>query len=205
MRLYFTIAIIALLLYLVIWRPLINKTPFPLISSILTFILLLGIGGMEARWLYFEHQASKAVAEVSGNENGTLKCQRFSEAFLDGDVLHAGHVMFDAPDVAVVKYQECQTLFNWMQGNKKDFNPEEIRAIHVLTHETIHVGGDYNEATTECTAVNNDSKMAQILGASQQIGDGIARVYWKTMWPYMPEGYKLPGCTLKNEVTVPSS
>lgn len=160
---------------------------------------------MEARWLYFEHQASKAVAEVSGNKNGTLHCQRFSEAFLDGDVIHSGHVKFDAPDVAVVKYRECQTLFHWMQGDKENFTPEEIRAIHVLTHETIHVGGDYNEATTECTAVNKDSKMAALLGAPQPIADGIAKVYWKTMWPYMPEEYKLPECTLKAVEATPSS
>lgn len=203
MRLYFTIAIIALLLYLTLWRPLVNRTPFPAISSALTLVLLLVVGGFEARWLYFEHQASQAVAEVSGNKKGTLHCQRLSEAFLDGDVVHSGHVMYDAPDVAVVKYQECQTLFNWMQGNKKDFTADDIRALHVLTHETIHVGGNYDEASTECVAVNNDSKMAQILGASQQIGDGIAKVYFKTMWPYMPDNYKQPGCTLNATVPLP--
>jgi hypothetical protein len=197
-RLYFCIALLALLLYLMLWRPFVKHQKFPLISCLLV-IGMLGIFGVpEIQWLSSEHQASLAVAAISGNPKGKLVCQRFSEAFFDPNVSIAGYVDWDQPDVAVLKWAQCEQLFKWMNSDKKNPTAEEMSAVHVLTHESVHVSGNRDEASTECTAVSKDSAMAQFLGASRAQGNHIATFYFENIWPHMPADYQLAGCSLPN-------
>lgn len=185
-------------LYLVLWKPLIKHQKFPLISCFLV-IGMLGLFGIpEIQWLSSEQQASLAVAAISGNPKGKLLCQRFSEALFDSKPAIAGYVDWTQPDVAVMKWGQCEQLFKWMNSDKINPTEAEISAVHILSHETIHVAGNRNEASTECMAVDTDSVMAQFLGASSAQGNYIASVYFKTIWPYMPAGYQLAGCSLPN-------
>lgn len=197
-RLYFCIALLAMFLYLMLWKPLIKHHKFPLISCLLV-IGMLGVFGIpEIQWLASEHQISIAVATISGNPNGKLVCQRFGESLLDPNTNIAGYVDWDHPDVAVLKWEECEQLFKWMNSDKTNPTEDEIFAVHILSHETIHVAGNRDEAKTECMAVKTDSAMAQYLGATPEQGNAIAAFYFKNIWPYMPSDYKLAGCSLSS-------
>lgn len=160
---------------------------------------MLGLFGIpEIQWLSSEHQVSIAVATISGNPKGKLVCQRFSESLLDSHTEVAGYVDWDHPDVAVLKWEQCEQLFKWMNSDKTNSTEAEIFAVHILSHETIHVAGNRDEAQTECMAVKADSAMAQFLGATPAQGNAIATFYFNHIWPYMASDYKLAGCDLRS-------
>jgi hypothetical protein len=51
---------------------------------------------------------------------------------------------------------------------------ELTRAVHVLTHEAVHLSGIHDEAVTECYAVQTDAAVARRLGATEAQAHAIA-------------------------------
>ncbi len=55
--------------------------------------------------------------------------------------------------------------------------PEDVyeltRAVHVLTHEAVHLSGVHDEALTECYAVQTDAAVARRLGAAEDQAHAI--------------------------------
>lgn len=70
----------------------------------------------------------------------------------------------------------------------------QLQAVHVLTHEAVHTGGEKSESRTECMAVQRDADTARLLGASDPAAKALAWVYWKTVYPSMPDDYRDAGC-----------
>ncbi len=48
------------------------------------------------------------------------------------------------------------------------------RAVHVLSHEAVHLSGVHDEALTECYAVQTDAAVARSLGATDTQARSIA-------------------------------
>jgi hypothetical protein len=66
---------------------------------------------------------------------------------------------------------------------------------HVLSHEAMHLRGEFNEAKTECAALQRDAWTARMLGASPAEALGLARRYWQEVYPHLPDDYRDAGCT----------
>ena len=143
-----------------------------------------------------ESKISAVVDEVSGKKGGSVHCQRLSEAFFDTKVSAAGHVSGDKPNVAVVNYEQCQHIFAWLERGKGEPTREQAHAVHVLTHEAVHVSGQFNEAVTECTAINRDHLTVTKLGGSAETGHQLALTYYTAIWPEMSKEYILEGCAI---------
>lgn len=157
-------------------------------------ILLLVLGGFEIRWLWAENQGTAVIKTVSGNSEGVLECQRFSDALVDANLAHKGMVFYDQPNVAIIKYSTCQDLFGWFYGDKRKATPEEILAVGVLIHEAYHVGGEFNESTTECLVMKNYVQYATSLGANQIEAERMVAFYTTEIHPRMPAVYKGGTC-----------
>jgi hypothetical protein len=69
-----------------------------------------------------------------------------------------------------------------------------VVAVHVLTHESMHMRGLTNEAAAECAALQRDETTAQLLGATAAEARSLARDYWLTVYPDMPSDYRDGGC-----------
>jgi hypothetical protein len=191
------VAILAIvLLYFLLWDTLVKKNQFNWFMIPLVSLLFLPLGIMEFRWSLMEAKLGTVVSEISGKKAGTVHCQRLSEAFFDTKVSVAGHVSSDNPHIAVVNYEQCQQIFSWLERGKKTPSEEQLKALHVFTHESVHVSGEYNEAVTECTAINRDYLTVKALGGSEEDGHHMAMVYYKTVWPDMPKEYILQGCEI---------
>ncbi|MGH2697831.1 MAG: hypothetical protein ACRDJL_01355 [Actinomycetota bacterium] len=67
-------------------------------------------------------------------------------------------------------------------------------AVHVLSHEAIHMSGVSNEAQTECMAMQRDTEMAQLLDAPPRAAGALAIAYWRDVYPSMPAGYRSDEC-----------
>lgn len=199
MRLYFCYALIALIGYLAIWRPLLMGKKFPIISVSLCAVILLVCGWQEAKWQNVQAKGSEAVRAVSLNKEGYLKCQRFSEALFDIHTTRAGLVSSARPNEAVVNYEQCLDLQDWLGGGKDSATPKQIQALHVLTHEAVHVSREHNEAITECTAINRDHLTAQAMGASKKFSQEVPQRYYTEFFPQMSSSYRLDGCIISPE------
>lgn len=159
-------------------------------------LLFLPLGLMELRWSLMEAKLSTVVDDIAGKKGGTVHCQRLSEAFFDTKVSAAGHVSSDNPNTAVVNFQQCQHIFSWMENGKGEPTKDQAHAIHVLTHEAVHVSGQLNEAVTECTAINRDYITVRELGGTEEMGRKIAASYYTSIWPEMSKEYILGGCAI---------
>jgi hypothetical protein len=69
-----------------------------------------------------------------------------------------------------------------------------VVAVHVLTHEAMHLSGQLNEAAAECAAVQRDARTARLLGAPDSAAAELAAAYWRNLYPLMPDGYRSAGC-----------
>jgi hypothetical protein len=191
------VAILAVaLLYYLIWDTVVRKNSLNWLMIPLVSLLFLPLGLMELRWSVMESKMSAVVDDISGRKGGKVHCQRLSEAFFDTKVSAAGHVSSDNPNTAVVNYEQCQHVFAWLERGKGQPSREQAHAIHVLTHEAVHVSGEYNEAITECTAINRDHMTVELLGGSKETGQKLASFYHSTIWPQMSKEYILQGCAI---------
>lgn len=184
------------LLYYLIWDTVVRKNSLNWLMIPLVSLLFLPLGLMELRWSVMESKMSAVVDDISGRKGGKVHCQRLSEAFFDTKVSAAGHVSSDNPNTAVVNYEQCQHVFAWLERGKGQPSREQAHAIHVLTHEAVHVSGEYNEAITECTAINRDHMTVELLGGSKETGQKLASFYHSTIWPQMSKEYILQGCAI---------
>lgn len=197
MRIIIVAILAVVLLYFLLWDTLVKKNQFNWFMIPLVSLLFLPLGIMEFRWSLMEAKLGTVVSEISGKKSGTVHCQRLSEAFFDTKVSVAGHVSSDNPNTAIVNYEQCQQIFSWMEHGKKAPNEEQLKAIHVFTHEAVHVSGEFNEAVTECTAINRDHLTVKALGGSEDDGHKMASEYYETVWPKMPKEYILAGCKIE--------
>ena len=174
------------------------KIKIPVRTTVFLSILLVIVGGSEVRWQYLQGTASAALKEVTGNPESQLRCQRLSESWIDMDSGSiGGKVNSRNVNIAHLKYGQCAELFLWMQSlDKSNPSQQQTAAVHILTHEGIHTTGEFNEAVTECTAIQRDNAMAVALGADEQSGLTLQKKYLLTIYPNMPSAYRLSGCAI---------
>ena len=175
-------------LYYLIWYPLRNDNSKNWFMVILSIIIIIPLTLFEFRWLYLENEGTKVTIAISGVDDSHLHCQRLSEGFVDASA-NLGEVSSLNPKEALIKHTTCTKLFNYIEGNKSDPPLEQIIAVAVLTHESIHVSGDFNESSTECKSIQKVSQTAQMLGATKKQGDSLALKYYKEVYPNLRTNY----------------
>lgn len=170
-------------------------------ALIVLSVLLLLFGGLEARWQYFQWRGSEVVKAVSGNPNGTLECQRMLPSFFDMDSASlAGKVSSLDPNVAHLKNGQCNEIFWWMQSGSPDtVSGKQIVALHVLTHESVHVSGQFSESIAECTALQRDPLAVTTLGGSNEVAHVVQSEYFKQVFPNLSDAYKLKDCKIDDK------
>jgi hypothetical protein len=71
---------------------------------------------------------------------------------------------------------------------------EKLLAVHVLSHESVHLAGVVDEATADCLGMQLDAYVAQRLGASRDFARSLARQYWAYYYPSQEPAYRSAGC-----------
>lgn len=155
----------------------------------LTLVVLIPIGVLEVQWQIAEIRGTQIVKEVSGKDQGKLKCQRFTETIYDTRPALQGYVDYDTPDVATLKWKQCKQLQKYWSH---PVSPEkkETLALQVLIHESIHVKGNRDESSTECEALYNHLKYAKGVGSDMDVVTNNMRDYIKNTYAYMPSQYR---------------
>jgi hypothetical protein len=94
----------------------------------------------------------------------------------------------------LIKHQQCNDLASYLDSNKQHPSDAQMLAVHVLTHESMHMAGFTSEATAECYAMQHDTAMARIMGAPAAAAHELAVRYWTLNYPRMPDGYTSGEC-----------
>jgi hypothetical protein len=109
-------------------------------------------------------------------------------------VTFAFNVAGQAEPRTLIKRDQCRDLSGYMSSDKRSPTQEQIVAVHVLTHESMHMGGVAAEAEAECLAVGSDARMAELLGAPPDAARALALSYWTNVYPRMPDQYRSTEC-----------
>jgi hypothetical protein len=127
----------------------------------------------------------------------TVRCQTVGGAFIDAGP-ELGYVRWRADGSperwTLIKRDQCRHLAAYARSDKRAPSREQVVAVHVLTHEAMHLSGRLAEADAECAAVQRDALMARLLGASAAEAAALAAAYWGNVYPLMPEDYRSPEC-----------
>jgi hypothetical protein len=138
-----------------------------------------------------------AAATVLAGVPVAVHCQSLGQAVLDGGP-ELGYVRWRAdgtPEAwALIKRDQCRHLAAYVRSDKHRPTRDQVVAVHVLTHEAMHLAGRLGEAGAECAAVQRDAHTARLLGAGPADAAGLAASYWRGVYPLMPERYRSEEC-----------
>ena len=169
---------------------------FPVISVVL--LIVAGSGAL-VPWVMrarLEGRLAGAASEVAGMAV-EVHCQSFGQAFTDvGSEL--GYVKWGPDGVperrTLIKRDQCGDLSDYLKSDKESPPRDQVVAVHILSHETVHMMGETNEAVTECLAMQRNSEMAQALGATPEQARALSAAYWSDVYPTMPNDYRSGEC-----------
>lgn len=150
--------------------------------------------------LYFElghdsqqRLATYAMHAVTNNPDARADCRRFSESFFSLGS-YEGYVEHQNPDVARYGNEPCRALASYASSNKQSPAIDEIAAVHLIAHETMHVNGYWSEAEAECRAAQLSHLVAERLGATKTQARALQARYFVEIYPRMRDGYTSREC-----------
>jgi hypothetical protein len=165
----------------------------PVVTLAVVLALLVPALWTEIRWLRVQSAATTAVQQLTGNPAARVQCQRALATFLWAGA-DLGRVEWDEPDRAWLTLETCQHLGSWYRSDHEAPTRDEAIAVHVLTHEAMHVAGGRDEATTECRALQRDARTVVLLGGTAEQGSALATRIATEVYPTMPDEYRSSEC-----------
>jgi hypothetical protein len=169
---------------------------FPLV----TVLVLVAVGGGLLVPVVRHHRLESRLTDVATTLVGApavVHCQTAGKELLDvGSEL--GYVRFGPDGVpeheTIIKRAPCKHLAAYLRGDHSDPSPDEVVAVHVLSHEARHMAGTTSESAADCQAMQRDAWTARLLGATPAEAQRLARLYWRVVYPNMPDDYRTGEC-----------
>ncbi|MFZ0324923.1 MAG: hypothetical protein WAN48_12440 [Actinomycetes bacterium] len=171
-----------------------RRFPWVAVGLLIVTSLGMAVPGAQRR---SEEARLSAVASQVASQSVRVHCQTFGEAFVDAGS-ELGWVAWRPDGTAspetLIKRSPCRDLRDYLGSDQANPTLAQVVAVHVLTHESMHMSGILEEAMAECAAVQRDALTATLLGASDSEAQDLARRYWTTVYPDMPDAYRTPDC-----------
>ncbi|MDP9101858.1 MAG: hypothetical protein M3N21_06915 [Actinomycetota bacterium] len=172
--------------------------PFPT-TSVVALVLLALVAAVPGVRRRSEEARLSFAASVLAGLPVRVHCQTFGQAFVDagGELGYVKWQEDGAPERAtLIKREQCGALRTYLgsAGARADPTFDEVVAVHVLTHESMHMRGEKAEAKAECEAVQRDAQTAQLLGATAPQGQALAVAYWRRAYPFLADDYRTGAC-----------
>jgi branched-subunit amino acid ABC-type transport system permease component len=170
--------------------------PFPLLSVIVLLAVAGTAGAVVIRHERLEARLSEAASALIGT-SAKVECQTVGASMVDagGDL---GFVRWGPDGVperrTLIKRDVCSDLRAYLSEPDGSIPMEQVIAVHVLTHEAMHMAGERSEALTECRAVQRNAAMARLLGASAGSAAALSARYWSEVYPRQTDPYRTRDC-----------
>jgi len=136
-------------------------------------------------WL-FEQRLSRIATELADSHVAHVHCNTVIDTMFDPHSTNIGHASPETGQIAF-QYPWCNTLMAYLRHPKRA-DSEELESLALLTHESMHVRGEMNEARTECQAVQRNYRTARMLGVADEVAKRNALDYYYKI--YMTRAYK---------------
>jgi hypothetical protein len=173
-----------------------RRRPVPWVSMLLLVVLAAGAVAPGVLRVREERRLAQAASVVVGAKV-RVHCESFGRALVDATA-ELGSVRIDSDGVpehaTSIKRDQCRDLARYLRSDKREPSMDQVVALHVLTHESMHMAGITDEARAECAAMQRDEHMAELLGAHPAEARALADRYWRTDYPNMPDGYRSADC-----------
>ena len=173
-----------------------EHVPFPAISISSCVVLAVVATFPVVDRVTLESRLSHSSSTLLGM-HVEVDCQTLTGSALDmGNEL--GYVKWGPDGIpehkTLIKHQQCNDLHGYLNSSKQHPSAAQILAVHVLTHESMHMSGITSEAIAECDAMQHDAAMAEVMGAKPGAAHKLAVAYWLMVYPNMPDGYRSSDC-----------
>jgi len=157
------------------------------------FFFLIGLAALASilpmREILLERKMAIATEKFLGHEQVIVDCNSyFDSMFYMGA---AGFVYFGSGKINL-EVRTCKAMRAYLDDPEKAGRNERF-ALHVLTHEAMHVAGTKNEIKTDCQAYQRNHRMAMLLGVPRNVAITHARQIHRERSPYT-KGYYSPEC-----------
>jgi hypothetical protein len=176
--------------------PLGRPRPFPWVTVGLLVAMGFGAAVPGVVRASQERRLGRAASVLAG-ARVAVRCQSFGGAFVDAGH-ELGYVRWRAdgrPEPwTLIKRDQCRHLAAYLRSDKRSPSRDQVVAVHVLTHEAMHLSGRLVESVAECAAVQRDAHTARLLGARPADAAALAAGYWRNIYPLMPDGYRSADC-----------
>jgi hypothetical protein len=146
---------------------------------------------------FFERFLSAKATQLADNHRARVHCNTLFDTMLDTEMLAAGHAN---PQTGKIGIQQpwCSRLMSYLRHpNRASLN--ELRSLDLFTHESMHVRGEYNEALTECEAVQRNYRAAKLLGVADEIAKKNALDYYNIAYQQRAKIGGMQGAYYSNE------
>lgn len=136
-----------------------RRRTFPTVWVVLLMLLSTGAAAPGISRARLENRLS-SVASTLSDRGVRVRCQAFGEAFVDAGA-EAGYVKYRPDgtpvDWTLLKRDQCTQLSRYLKSAKRAPGREQVIAVHVLTHEAMHLASVIDESRAECAAVQRDA------------------------------------------------
>ena len=170
--------------------------PFPVFSVASLAILGAGLLVPGVRHHQLEDRLAVVASDLAGYRV-VVNCQTAGQQFVDagGELGYVRYGSDGVPERAtLIKRAQCTDLSRYLRSHGDHPDDGQVIAVHVLTHEAMHMAGITDEARAECMAIQRDARTARLLGSSTQEAADLARRYWREVYPRMSDSYRSPEC-----------
>jgi len=152
-----------------------------------------------------EKMLSEKASIIAERPNVKVRCNSIF------DTLFSGKGVTSPAGTAYIETGEIFFESGWCKNfmayldNPRNPDYEVLFAMHIFTHEVMHVRGEYNEKKTDCQAIQRNHLVGDLLGIDREVSMKNAKTYYSKFYfrhPYFHKGCK-PGGTLDEKLKDP--
>ncbi len=152
--------------------------PVPISKSYLALVLLLAalFGWPTIRTWSFQRFLTSRATALAEPHRAKVHCNTIFDTMVDSEMLASGHANIETGEIAL-QHPWCGTLMSYLRHPARASH-DELFALDMFTHESMHVRGERNEAVTECQAIQRNYRAAKLLGVPDRIAKQNALDYY---------------------------
>ena len=133
-------------------------------------------------WRFEQFLSEKAT--ILAERRADVHCNTAFDAIFDNDVRMAGHANIITGEI-VFQYGWCAQFMEYLD-HPENITQKQLFSLHILTHESMHARGEYDEHKTDCQAVQRNYRAAKLVGVPDHLAKEHAVRYYKTFYPHHP-------------------
>jgi hypothetical protein len=138
---------------------------------------------------------SEKASTIAERPNVTVRCNSIFDTLFSGKGVSspAGTAYYDTGEI-FFESGWCKKFKAYLRDPENAPN-DQLFAMHIFTHEVMHIRGEQNERKTDCQAIQRNHLVGKLLGISDSTARRNAKIYYSELYPghrYYDKGCK-PG------------